>query len=400
MERVRNVLSELKIRGSYGELGNQNISSSNYPFTEILSLSSYSVNGVLVPVVRNTSLANPDITWETTRMYDIGIDATLWNKLTVTADWYHKMTDGILMQLNIPLSTGLNAPYRNAGVVRNIGWEVSVGYNDKWGDFAFGITANLSDVHNKIIDMKQQIMTGSNNIIRNQEGSSINSIYGLHCLGMARDEAEAEWVNMNLPQFGADIKAGDLIYADTNSDGVVNNDDKRIIGCAIPRYTYGLTLNFGWKGLSLSAFFQGVGKADSYLSSSYVLPCINGGTFRKEHLDRWTPQTPNGKYPRMSYTSEHNRYISDFWMADASYLRLKNLQLSYTFPQRWLKRIHLKGLSVFASAENLFTWTDFYQGYDPEVGYNASTSSGVQLGDVASNYPQVKTYTFGIELKF
>ena len=156
-----------------------------------------------------------------------------------------------------------------------MGWEVSAGYHDQWGDFRFGVDANLSDVINTITDMNGQFEKHSGGIIRNQEGSSVNSIYGLKCIGMARTQDQADWVNMNLRQYGKDIRPGDLIYADTDNDGAVTDADMTIIGSAIPRYTYGLTLSLGWKGLSVTAFFQGVGKADSYLSSYYVQPCIN-----------------------------------------------------------------------------------------------------------------------------
>lgn len=399
MENVRNTLTQMKVRASYGTLGNQNISSSNYPFAEQLSMDVYSINDVLVPAAYRASLANEDITWETSEMVDVGIDAALWNKFTLTADWYLKNTHGILMTLNIPLSTGLSAPYRNAGEVRNMGWELAVGYHDMKGDFSWGIDANVSDVINTITDMGGQFESKSGGIIRNREGSSINSIYGLKCIGMARNQDEADWVNMNLRQYGKDIMPGDLIYADTDGDGAVTDADMTIIGSAIPRYTYGLTLNLGWKGVSLNAFFQGVGKADSYLSSYFVQPCINGGTFRTEHLDRWTPDNHGGFYPRMSYKSDHNRRQSSFWMRDASYFRLKNLSLNWNLPEKWLGRA-VRGLSVFASAENLFTVTKFYQGYDPEVGYDPNGANGVSLGAVADNYPQVKTYTFGIQLKF
>ncbi len=399
MAGVKNTLTEMKIRASYGTLGNQNISSSNYPFVDQLKMDVYSVNDERVPAIYRNAIANEGITWETSEMVDIGVDFSLWNKFTVTADWYLKDTHGILMTLNIPLSTGLDAPYRNAGEVRNMGWELSVGYHDSWGDFRFGVDANISDVINTITNMGGQYESKSSGIIRNQEGSSINSIYGLKCIGMARNQDEADWVNMNIRQYGKDIVPGDLIYADINGDGKVTDADMTIIGSAIPRYTYGLTLSFGWKGLNFSAFFQGVGKADAYLSSYYVQPCINGGTFRTEHLDRWTPETPNATYPRLSYASDHNRKQSSFWMADASYLRLKNINLNYAFPQKWFKK-GIKGLSVFACAENLFTITNFYQGYDPEVCYTSSGSNGVSMGAVADNYPQVKTYTFGLELKF
>lgn len=404
MLNAKNTLTELKVRASYGTLGNQSIGG-YYPTAQTLTISSFSGNDNIWPIVALNTLANRNITWETSEMYDVGVDAVLWNKFSVTADWYYKTTYGILMQLDIPSTIGLGAPYQNAGEVKNVGWELGVGYHDNWGDFSFGVDANLSDVINEITDMKG---TSSGSFIRNQEGSSVNSFYGYDCLGIARTQEEADRVNAECPQFGQTIQPGDLIYkdqitVDTDGDGIadaadgkIDEDDKTIIGSSIPRYTYGLTLNFGWKGLNLSAQFQGVGKADAYISGYYTQPNVQGGTYRKEHLDRWTPETPDAKFPRMSATTSQNIENSSFWMADASYLRLKNLQLSYALPQSVVKKMKIKGLMFFANATNLFTLTNYYEGYDPESVYSSVDS--ITTG--AANYPLVSTYTFGLEIKF
>lgn len=396
MASVKNTLTELKFRASYGELGNQNISDSYYPTVQTLTISSISANDIIYPMVGLNVLANEDITWETSRMLDVGFDTALWNKFTITADWYHKITDGILMRLDIPSSIGLTAPYQNAGKVRNIGWEVGVGYHDSVGDFSYGVDANLSDVRNKILDMKGT--TGGSGVIRNQEGSSINSLYALKCIGMARTQEEADEINANCPQFNQTTYPGDLIYEDYNQDGKITDDDRQIIGSMIPRYTYGFTLDLGWKGFGLSAQFQGVGKVDGYLSGYFTQPCVQGGTFRKEHLDRWTESTPDGKFPRMTYARDLNTKNSSFWMADASYLRLKNLQLNYRLPKKVTDKIRMSSVMLFANATNLFTLTDYYQGYDPETGYQGG-ADGATAGAVGSNYPLVSTYTFGVEIK-
>ncbi len=404
MLNVKNTLTELKVRASYGTLGNQSIGG-YYPTAQTLTISSFSGNDNIWPIVALNTLANKNITWETSEMYDVGIDAVLWNKFSVTADWYYKTTYGILMTLDIPSTIGLSAPYQNAGEVKNVGWELGVGYHDNWGDFSFGVDANLSDVVNEITDMKG---TSSGSFVRNQEGSSVNSFYGYECLGIARTQEAADKVNAECPQFGQTIQPGDLMYkdqitVDTDGDGIadaadgkIDEDDKTIIGSSIPRYTYGLTLNFGWKGLNLSAQFQGVGKADAYISGYYTQPNVQGGTYRKEHLDRWTPETPDARFPRMSATTTQNIQNSSFWMADASYLRLKNLQLSYALPQSAVKKMKIKGLMFFANATNLFTLTNYYEGYDPESVYSSADS--ITTG--AGNYPLVSTYTFGLEIKF
>lgn len=399
LQYAKKTLTELKVRASYGQLGNQNIGSDYYPTVQNLTISSIWAGDNLYPIVGLNKLANEDITWETSEMYDIGIDAALWNKINFTADWYYRTTYGILMELKIPQSIGLNAPFQNAGTVRNIGWELGIGYHDKMGDFTWGVDANLSDVINTITDMKGTY--NGSGAIRNQEGSSINSLYGLKCLGMIKTQEQADWMNTNCPQYNIESKPGDLVYKDINEDGKIDDNDRMIIGCCLPRYTYGLTLSLGWKGLILSAQFQGVGKADAYLSSYYTQPCQQGGTFRKEHLDRWTPATPDGKFPRMSYGTDNtlNSKTSTFWMGNAAYCRLKNLQLSYSLPKKVIKKAGMSGLMFFANATNLFTITNYYQGYDPENQYSGGTD-GATTGAFASNYPLVKNYTFGVEIKF
>jgi TonB-linked SusC/RagA family outer membrane protein len=396
MDSTREVITEAKIRASYGTLGNQNIGS-NYPTAQMLTISSIAAAGKIYPIVAQQSLANKDITWETTYMADVGIDLTLWEKFTVTADYYYKKTDGILMQLDIPSTIGLNSPYQNAGVVVNNGWEVALGYNNRWGDWSFGVQANLSDVINEIVDMKGTY--GTSGVIRNQEGSSINSLYLLNCLGIVQTQEQADWVNANCPQYGQITHPGDLIYEDHNKDNKIDDSDKQIMGSLIPRYTYGLTLNVGWKGINLSAQFQGVGMADAYISGAYTQPCVSGGTFQKSHLDNWTPENRDAKYPRLSYQADLNKKVSTFWMANGAYCRLKNLQLSYTFPKKIVKAMKIKGLMVYANATNLFTISNYYDGYDPETAYQ-SGSQGATTGSIGNNYPLCSTYTFGAEIKF
>ena len=175
--------------------------------------------------------------------------------------------------------------------------------------------------------------------IRNQEGSSINSIYGLICDGFINSQEEADEINANCPQFGTTVYPGDLKYRNVSGDNKITTDDKTIIGSTVPRYSYSFNLGVGYKGIRLSAFLQGVGKADGYLNSYYVMPCYQGGTYRKEHLDYWTEQNHDASTPRLSYKSSNNTYTSSFWMKSAAYLRLKNLQLGYDLPSKWLKAI-------------------------------------------------------------
>ena len=380
MESIRDRVDNLKLRASWGKLGNQNIGSNLYTTSAV------------------TSLSNRDLTWETSTMTDLGIDLSLFGCINITADWYRKITDGILMKLDIPNHIGMGAPFQNAGKVRNQGWELSVGYSKKLTrDFSLDAALTLSDVKNTITDMRGTSSTSGD--IRNQEGSSINSIYGLICDGFINSQEEADEINANCPQFGTTVYPGDLKYRNVSGDNKITTDDKTIIGSTVPRYSYSFNLGVGYKGIRLSAFLQGVGKADGYLNSYYVMPCYQGGTYRKEHLDYWTEQNHDASTPRLSYKSSNNTYTSSFWMKSAAYLRLKNLQLGYDLPSKWMKAIGLKSAYIYANAENLLTFTDFWDGYDPEVNYNASATDGVSLG-AANNYPQTKAFTFGVDIKF
>ena len=404
MKPYKHIVSGFKIRASYGSLGNQNLAgggaASYYPTTQNLETGNISMNDNIYPLVTLTTLANPNIKWETTTMADVGVDLSLWSKFNITADWYQKYTDGILMKLDIPLGLGLAAPYQNAGKVSNMGWELGVSYFDNWGDFSFGIQANVSDVINKIVDMRGKSST--DDVLRNEEGHSIASIYALDCMGIIRTQEEADWVNSECPQFKEVVKVGDLRYRDVDNNGYIDDNDKDFIGSTIPRYTYSFNLNFGWKGIDLSVMFQGVGQADGFLNSYYVMPSAQGGSFRKEHLDYACDSNPNGVTPRLTSSNKNNWKNSSFWMRDASYLRLKNLQLGYTLPKKYSKKIGMQSLNIYVSGQNLFTATKFWKGYDPEVGYGGSSSGNydvVSLGS-ANNYPQVRTFTLGLRIKF
>ena len=402
MDRIKPTVRMLKIRGSWGKLGNQNIGSSYYPFAEALSLSSVSMGGNIYQMITQTTLSNPELRWEETVMKGIGLDANLFNKLSFTFDWYDKKTDGILLKLNTSQLTGLASPYQNAAVVSNKGWEVSARYDDKWGDFQLGVGFNLSDVKNKIIDMKGQ---SSGDLLRQQEGYSINSIYGYIANGFYQSQDEID----NGPVQIGTLKPGDVRYKDIGGafdasgkaipDGKITDADKVIIGSTIPRYTYGANLDLGWKGLRLSAFLQGVGKVDGYLNAHYVIPAVNSSSIKPWQLDYWSEDNKDASLPRVSLTSTNNTQNSTLWMRSAAYLRLKNIQLGYEIPKSFLKGLGIQSAFAYINGQNIFMQTKFYQGYDPEINYNANASEGVSLG-AGNYYPQVKVFTFGIDIKF
>lgn len=402
MDDLRPVIKALKLRASWGKLGNQNLGSSYYPFSEPLSLSSVSMGGNIYQMITQTTLSNPALRWEETVMKGIGLDANLFNKLSVTFDWYDKKTDGILLKLNTSQLTGLNPPYQNAAVVSNKGWEFAARYDNKWGDFQLGVGVNLSDVKNEILDMKGQ---SSGDLLRQQEGYPINSIYGYIADGLYQSQEE---INNGPVQIGT-LKPGDVRYRDIAgafdsdgkpiADGKITDADKVIIGSTIPRYTYGANVDLGWKGFRFSAFMQGVGKADGYLNAHYVIPAANSSAIKPWQLDYWSADNTDASLPRVSITSSNNTQNSTLWMRSAAYFRLKNVQLGYEIPKALLKRIGINSAYVYVNGQNLFTNTDFYQGYDPEINYDAGASDGVSLG-AGNYYPQVKIFTFGIDIKF
>jgi TonB-linked SusC/RagA family outer membrane protein len=401
-DNISPVVKMLKLRGSWGKLGNQNIGNSYYPFAEALSLSSVSMGGNIYQMITQNTLSNPNLRWEETEMKGIGLDANLFNKLSVTLDWYDKKTDGILLKLNTSQLTGLASPYQNAAVVTNKGWEVSARYDDKFGDFQLGVGFNLSDVKNKIVDMKGQT---SGDLLRQQEGYSINSIYGYTADGLYQTQEE---INSGPVQIGT-LKPGDVRYKDIAGavdangksipDGKITDADKSIIGNTIPRYTYGANLDLGWKGFRLSGFLQGVGKVDGYLNAHYVIPAANSSAIKPWQLDYWTPDNRDAALPRVSVTSTNNTQNSTLWMRSASYFRLKNIQLGYEVPANFLKKVGLQKAFIYVNGQNLFTQTKFYQGYDPEINFDAGAADGVSLGG-GNYYPQVKVFTFGIDIKF
>lgn len=383
MQPTKNVVTELKLRASWGRLGNQNIGT--YPAASLISLGSSALGGQVVNVAALNDLANSDISWETTEMSNIGVDMVLFNNLTVTADYYVRKTKDILIRLDIPLIIGLGAPVQNAGIVNNKGWELGIGYKGNINDFKYNFNINLSDVKNEVVDLRGINQTG---LTVSREGYALNSIFGYEVEGFFRDAAE---VTSHARQFGA-VAPGDLKYKDQNNDGIINESDKVVLDTTIPRYTFGANLNGSFKGFDLSMQIQGVGKANGYLFGPGIMPFSVGnlgGTILEPNKDRWTPENPNAQFPRLAFGESNNEQASRFWMKDASYLRVKNIQLGYTFPGTMMNKIAVKNLRVFANGSNLFTFDNFWEGFDVESPVGA-----------VNVYPQVKVFTFGLSANF
>lgn len=377
---ISSVVNDLKLRGSWGKLGNQNIGT--YPYDAFLTSTLYSLNGLNVNGLAPTEMANPKISWESARMMNFGLDAELWNRLSFSFDYYRKRTDGILLRLDVPSIIGLTAPYQNAGVVENNGWDMSIAYSGKANNLTYRLFGTLSDVRNKIIDLKGVNIDG---LLVNFQGHPMNSFYGYEAIGYFQS---ADEITSSPKQFGNVIPGG-IKYKDLDKNGVIDGNDRRIIGNQIPRYTFSLGGNFAWKNIDLAFLLQGVGKADGYLYGTAIMPFNNGSTALEMHKNYWTADNPNALFPSLSFNESNNIQNSSFWIKNASYLRVKNVQLGYTLTEDVLRFIKMKRIRIYASAQNLFTLDRFWDGFDVEAP--------VGIGDY---YPQVKTYSLGVNVNF
>jgi TonB-linked SusC/RagA family outer membrane protein len=389
MQQVR-FIQDLKLRGSWGKLGNDAIG--DYPYQSIYDLNnSYPFGGTLNAGAGLDTYPNSSLSWETTKMTDVGLDFTMLSgRLSVTYDYYIKNTDDILLQLPIPQTVGLSAPYQNAGAVQNKGWELNVAYNGKIGkDLTFRVGANLSDVRNKITDLKgaDQIQTTNNNpgeITRaTKTGLPIGAFYGYIAQGIFQSQDQVD----KHAQQGGQTGPGDLIYKDQNGDNQINASDYVYLGSDIPRYTYGINVNLGYRNFDLTAFFQGVGKVDINTVVLKRAPINSDNNFKTIHEDSWTPDNPDASFPRLVSTLQ-NYASSSYWIESGAYLRLKSLQLGYTLPEKILSHSGFSGLRVFVSGQNLLTWSGLEKDIDPEAP------------DDYRYYPQVKVFTFGVNVNF
>ena len=381
-----NWLSSLKIRASWGKLGNQEIGDYAYTATMAAQGGYYFGDDKYIGVVK-TKIANEDIKWETTTITDIGLDASfLQSRINVTFDWYDKTTSDILLQLPMPHTFlgSLTAPYQNAGKVRNRGWELAVNYYDQAGDWKWQAGVSLAGVKNEILDMKGQESISDHTI--NREGEAIGSYYGLKAIGIYRTQEDLDrypyTVNGQQPQLG------DIIYEDFDHSGDINEDgDRQIIGNPFPKLQYSFNLGFSYKDFDVTTFWQGIAGLDRFNWDETTIS--NGGNKTSRWLDRWSADNPGGSMPRLGNTN--NDFYSSFWMTKGDYLRLKNIEIGYTFRnQKWMSKVGVKSLRLYIAGSNLLTFSSL-DDYDPEK------QSGDMRNDV---HPNTKTYSFGVNVKF
>ena len=399
-------LSGLKIRASWGQLGNQDaLSGSNndyYPALNTYNLDSkYAFGGSLNSGYYQRKYRLETISWEKASTWGVGVDFTLFNKLNGSLDYYNRKTTGIIMDVTVPKEFALDAYKDNVGSMRNSGIEINLSYNTKIGQVDFGIAGNFSYNKNEILDLgggdpNKYLDATDGYSQRNKVGEAMNPYYIYRADGFfnSQEEADAYTAKYGNP-FGKTFKAGDLRYVDTNKDGKLTADDREYCGSSDPKIIYGFNINAGWKGIDLSLMFNGAAGVKRLFDGYEVYGNFSGDAAHPATIwrDAWTPDNHDASMPRIFYdtnsASSSRSVQSDFWLQDTSYLRLKNLQLGYTLPKGWLNSVGVENIRIYYSVENLLTFDKMKINIDPE-----STSQRL------SSYPLLRTHAFGVNVTF
>ena len=407
----RLTLSNLKLRASYGVLGNNALRSKNadiegnYDAQSLYSASNYILNNNIATGVAMQAIPNGNLTWEKTKIFNVGVDFGLANnRFTGTVEYFHKKTEDILIDLPAPLVNGnATIPRQNAGIVVNKGVEISLGWQDKIKDFSYFVNGNITFINNKVTKFKgnESAITNADMI---KEGYSINVQYGYVVDRIVQTQQDLDFVQQLVdntpidPSTGKPKKTfpsnrpelGDLLYKDLNGDGVINDDDRTIIGNgATPKCTFGVNLGGAYKGFDFSVLLQGVTGVETYWLDNYFRPVVRHSyQLNKKIADgRWYEGIQgSARYPRLlEFSDNRNTLISDFWIQNRSFLKIKNIQLGYTFTRTAFPSLPIERVRIYGSLENFFTFTK-YDGLDPEV-------SGV-------DYPSMRQAVIGVNLSF
>ena len=374
-------LSDLKLRGSWGQLGNQEID--NYTFMTLLKK-----DGDKYVISR---YGNPDLKWETSEQWNVGVDlGILRNKLYLSADYFMKTTSDILLPISLPSYVGSVSPtIVNAGTVRNKGFELSLTYRDKVGDFNYSINGNIATLDNKVLKLHPNLPNIDGKVTRTTVGQPLNAYYGFVMEGIYQNEAE-----INEQLYATDnptVQPGDIRFKDLDNNGKIDDNDRDFLGSPIPRFTYGFTLNGEYKGFNFSMLFHGVQDVQHFNDLKKILNYdTRPFNHTTEMLGYWHGEGTSNSIPRPSFTDNGGSRISSIFVEDASFFRLKNVELGYSFA-KLLKKINspISDLKIYVSAENLFTVTS-YSGLDPE---------STDLIDYGT-YPQARSFLFGVNVKF
>lgn len=395
-------LCNVKLRGSWGKNGNDNIGDFTYaawtasPYNSIIGSGETVVNGV-----QAGALANPDLKWEESIQTDLGLDLGFFsNSLTFSFDWYKKKTSGMIIEMPIPNYVGADAPLGNVGDMENTGVEIEIGYKWKAGPVSMHAKGNASFLKNTLTNLgntsgslELDNMQNTGTITRASNGEPFPYFYGYKTAGIFQNVAEvANYKNAKGELIQPDAVPGDVRFVDVDGDGKITAADRTKIGKGMPDWTYGLTIGADWNGIDFMVLFQGTAGNDIYDATRRT--DVSPANLPSYMLNRWTGEGTSNKYPRHVVGDGKNWQSSDLYVTDGSYFRLKNIQLGYTLPKALTNKIFIDRLRVFVGAENLLTLTK-YAGFDPEI-----SSGGTSLGVDYGVYPQSRTFNFGANISF
>lgn len=403
MKSAGSWLSDGKIRASYGHIGNQNIGGGAYMSTwgsTIYDRYNFGSPSTAVIGAGVTSVGNPELMWETSRQFDVGLDLSFFNSsLDFVVDYFVKNIDNMLMQEPQPTTLGLiSYPYANVGSMKNEGWEFGINYRKGFGDWFLTASANISTYRNKVKslgngDAIYGYAYNKNVVTKTEVGKPVGYFYGYVTNGIFQNAEQVE----GSPQRETAVP-GDVRYKDLNNDDVIDDNDRTMIGSPWPDFVYGITLGAAWKGFDFNLFIQGSQGND--VMNMTLLDFESGTGYmnaRSDYLSRaWSGEGSTDRYHRISARQEGNLLVSDYFLEDGSYARIKNVQLGYDFCNRVIKKNKIiSQCRLYLSAQNLFTFTN-YSGLDPEIGSSNATVNGIDSGF----YPQARVWTVGLNLKF
>jgi TonB-linked SusC/RagA family outer membrane protein len=396
-------LSFMKIRASWGMNGNER-SLSDFQYTTTLSGGNNYTYGngsseAIVNGVKPSGLTNPDLHWEVSEQTDIGIDTRFFSdRLSFTADYFIKKTKGMLIEMPVPALVGDAAPTGNVGTLENRGFEFELGYNNRFGEFNYGVNGNISFLKNKIENIGNEegilyhdyyAVAGA--ITRSENGMPYRYIYGMKTDGIFQTQEEIDAYKETISiEDGSKPLPGDVRFVDNNGDGILDEDDKTMLGNSTPDFIYGATFTADWRSIDISLFLQGVAGNEIYDATRR--PEISSSNYSSYILNRWNGEGSSNYQPRLTTkdTNKNNR-VSDLHVYKGDYLRVKDLQIGYTIPSSITKKVGISRCRIYYSGHNLLTFTNYF-GFDPEIGAGNGVDKGI--------YPQPRVNNIGINLTF
>ncbi|MBK8807701.1 MAG: TonB-dependent receptor [Bacteroidales bacterium] len=415
-------ISECKLRYGWGKIGNA-AAADSYGWASLMATSQteayYNFNNKVVTGATPRTLANTAVHWEAAKTTNIGMDFQFFKgKILFSADWFTRLTTDMLLEDPIPLTSGfLENPIVNLGEMKNSGYEFNLGYQKKEGEFHYNINGNISFVENQLAYMGQtgiepniqsagQIAARETKVVRNAELQDVGAFYGFKV-----DEENPiyeTWADINNgpKPLSSTVAPGDLRFVDINNDGLINDDDKTYIGSPLPDFTYGFSFGADYKGIDLSLSLTGSQGNDLFNAMKFFTDNnANGYNQSIRRLEAWTEDNTGSDIPRNSLTNTNYNTVSSWWIEDGSFLRLKDITLGYTLPDKLVSKLKMSKLRVYIQAQNLLTFTK-YSGYDPEIGNNpeqgfdSQGNKGFELGIDRGAYPQAKAFILGLNLSF